>query len=557
MFKNDIKHFSMLILIVFIAFYLTACGGGSNDNLGIEDVSSSYYNLSIAVEGGGTTDPPPGEYDAEKSSNFTVSAAANDGWSFTNWKGDVPSNIENDKEIDLLMTEDKNITAVFGGDLRVNFTVVDENNEPLEGALIILSDFYKVTDEMGEVTFAVGSGKYEFSVSKRNYISEDGAEMFKGEIEVERDLVEVEEIKLKEFIIQEAIDNAQSGAEIIVPPGTYFENIIFDGKNIKLISSNPSEPRQTVIDGQAADRVVQFINGEGEAAHLEGFTVRNGNGEYGGGILIGDHSSPTIVGNIITDNKCEHNGAGITIAVSSSPLIKNNIIRNNESQYIGGGIAIGENSSPQIEDNLIENNYSEMSGGGVVIVDNSNPQFIRNEIIYNEASYMGGGIAIAQESSPIIKNNKIENNQSNNSGAGILVTGNSRPVIEDNEIGANWSFYVGGGIAVGGGSNPKIYSNSIINNIAFGLGGGIFVSLDSEILNEGDNYWQRRNSPPENESNNLYESNEHGGAIDNGVDVYFNSEESETEVTSLFKNHQNKNTIIPQDIEDFDYKSFN
>ncbi len=61
--------------------------------------------------------------------------------------------------------------------------------------------------------------------------------------------------------IQEAIDFAVDGDEVVVAPGTYFEAINFLGKAITVRSSDG--PEVTIIDGTGQFHVVQCVTGEG------------------------------------------------------------------------------------------------------------------------------------------------------------------------------------------------------------------------------------------------------------------------------------------------------
>jgi len=65
--------------------------------------------------------------------------------------------------------------------------------------------------------------------------------------------------------IQAAIDAAQDGDVIVVHPGTYYENIRFDGKNITLRSLDPEDGQvvaSTIIDGGQNEAVVTFAGTE-------------------------------------------------------------------------------------------------------------------------------------------------------------------------------------------------------------------------------------------------------------------------------------------------------
>ena len=135
--------------------------------------------------------------------------------------------------------------------------------------------------------------------------------------------------------IQAGIDAAVDGDLVLVAPDTYVENIDFLSKGITLRSEGGAVG--TVIDGNQAETVVTFESGETPAAIIEGFTVRNGNSGFGGGISCRYFSSPTITNCTITGNSASYYGGGIFYE-NSSPEITNCTITDNSASHYGGGI---------------------------------------------------------------------------------------------------------------------------------------------------------------------------------------------------------------------------
>ncbi len=101
-------------------WYVVRSVGMGRPGIGIEEKNEDAvpepfgYELSIEVEGEGTTDPR-----SDRSHHYTegdevdVAATPEEGWHFVEWSGDVPDGEEENEEITIEMDEDKEITAHF------------------------------------------------------------------------------------------------------------------------------------------------------------------------------------------------------------------------------------------------------------------------------------------------------------------------------------------------------------------------------------------------------------------------------------------------------------
>ncbi len=176
--------------------------------------------------------------------------------------------------------------------------------------------------------------------------------------------------------IQQAVDASIDGDTVLVYPGTYFENINYNGKNItvaslNLTTNNPAYIHQTIIDGNHSGSCVQIISGEIDVV-LHGFTVQNGSGKHfaaiyynGGGMYI-ENSNPTIRNCIIKDNFVNSNGGGLYCG-NSSVTISGVTISNNYSYRYGGGISLSYGSSLIFDTNNLCNIYLNYSYDGCEI----------------------------------------------------------------------------------------------------------------------------------------------------------------------------------------------
>jgi len=197
--------------------------------------------------------------------------------------------------------------------------------------------------------------------------------------------------------IQHGINQSQNGDTVLVYPGTYVENINFNGKNIVvgslfMTTQDTSYISSTIIDGDQNGSVVTFESGEDNSAVISGFIINNGFSSHGGGIhLIG--SSPKITNCTISNNYVTNDGAGIYCLDQSSPNIINCKIVFNSADQVGGnggGIKCANYSSPTITNTEISNNVADQNGGGILLTNDCSPHLINISLINNSASQGGG-----------------------------------------------------------------------------------------------------------------------------------------------------------------------
>lgn len=173
--------------------------------------------------------------------------------------------------------------------------------------------------------------------------------------------------------IQEGINASTDTDTVLVYPGTYFENLDFNGKNITLCSlelttGNPQYVSTTIIDGQRQESCIRIHNGETDA-RIQGFTIQNGLGtlfwsEDGGGILLHDYSTAFVTNCVLKYNISTLGGAlyarhgffhvsGLTITENYSGL--------------GGALYMADDSTITFDQNNRCNIYNNNAGKGADI----------------------------------------------------------------------------------------------------------------------------------------------------------------------------------------------
>jgi hypothetical protein len=181
-----------------------------------------------------------------------------------------------------------------------------------------------------------------------------------------------------------------------VQPGTYYENLDFQGKNIVLITEDlltsqsrtllqmyAAQATSVILDGSDTGRVFTFDDAEDNRSVVAGFTIQNGNAPTGAAIYCYDTAAPTITHNIIRDNYASAYGGAI---------------------FTGGGPAI-------IDHNLICNNTTGNRAGALFIIGNAT---ITNNTICGNSTEEGAGGLYLSYGTPTICNNIFWGNTSTN-----------------------------------------------------------------------------------------------------------------------------------------------
>ena len=250
--------------------------------------------------------------------------------------------------------------------------------------------------------------------------------------------------------------NAAAGPDTItVPPGTYTLTLAGAGEEAAAtgdlditddVTIIGFDTRQTIIDGNAADRVFEL--NAGVTAAIERFWVRNGSAPNGGGIqnagnltlsdvLVRENaagSSTTAKGGgvansgtlVLLSSEVELNtttGSGGGLNNTGEMTLTDSTERQNAADVSGGGINQSSGGSLTISGSTISENTagSAAVGGGGILADGGTVTITLSTIRGNSATKNGGGINVGQNATISITDSTLDTNTANDGGDGDTI----------------------------------------------------------------------------------------------------------------------------------------
>lgn len=221
--------------------------------------------------------------------------------------------------------------------------------------------------------------------------------------------------------IQTAVNNATSGDEIVIQPGTYTENIVISTDNL-VIRSESGNPENTIIKAMSSS--AHALSVKADSVKVNGLKITGTKSSYAGIQLSGCSNC------VIESNVLSNNGYGIYLLSSKSSTISNNKVTNN-GDY---GIVLATSN-----DNIISGNTAADNKGRGVHLGNSDGNTISgNTVTSNGVS----GLYVCPRSD----NNLFYNNYFVNTVNGEIKNGTGNTYSTEKTAGTN----IAGGPYIGG-----------------------------------------------------------------------------------------------------------
>jgi predicted outer membrane repeat protein len=272
--------------------------------------------------------------------------------------------------------------------------------------------------------------------------------------------------------IQNAINAANPGDTIVVPPGVYTESLTLS----KPVSITGASADSTIIRALSGERVITVTGATiSNTVVISGVTFAGGNTpEDGGGMLVTDTAQPLLQNVVISDNVTGGSGGGLFAHLGSSLILNDVKVISNTAGADGGGV-YGESAVTMTGGHFENNHAPALRAGGLFALGSltlSNTRFISNS-----AAAEGGGLYAADLLT--LTNTQFLSNTSNTIGGGAYVAGTG--TLAGGLFRNNTATSDGGGLYTVG---PLVLTGTqfLSNTATFGNGAGLYAIGPNDSL---------------------------------------------------------------------------
>lgn len=251
--------------------------------------------------------------------------------------------------------------------------------------------------------------------------------------------------------------------------------------------THTGDPSALSISGQhtgtnAGVRLFDVATATGQTVSIEGLTLRQGSGIYGGAAYVHAPNPATLdlTNDVLTANHTIGGGGAVysygQVNVQSSTISNNT---NNSGGFVGG--AISAKFGLSIHDSTVAGNYSNTLGGAIVA--SGDVDIARSTFDHNTSDSNGGAIALTADTpgGAEITDSTFTTNFGNSGGAIHLEAGTPDLTISRSTFSGNHSAEGGGAIADYYSSlaveNSTISGNQASYNGFNSGGGGIYADI--------------------------------------------------------------------------------
>jgi hypothetical protein len=282
--------------------------------------------------------------------------------------------------------------------------------------------------------------------------------------------------------LQDAIDAAENGDEIIVANGTYTgarnKGLEFHGKRVVLRSENG--PKLAKIDCEGSGRGLKVLRGE-RGSIVQGFTVTGCNGELelgqrvGGGIYVSPGGALSVFDCIFDGNVLagEESSVGAGLFSKGTVVVGNCTFSRNAASF-GGGIF--SNGVIDVRDSTFEQNMAAYGGGGLF---GGKTHISGCKFQNHNAAAIGGGALVGETAT--VSNSLFSENSATMNGGGMY-SGIGPGSIVNTIFFHNTADLDGAGLYVNGGAGA-VSNSTFYGNKSKTQGGGIYTLGTGPITN--------------------------------------------------------------------------